>query len=85
MCVGSSAWGGSKKVPGERRAPPLASTPSHCPPLAMLRTHISLQKKSLDFVWLITYGHLFTDSVQGRLQWQLHMKRNTMKRVVSKN
>jgi len=23
----------------------------------MLRTHISLQKKSLDLIWLITYGH----------------------------
>jgi len=57
MCVGSSAWGGSGKVPGQRRAPPLASTPSHCPPEAMIRTQISLPKKSLDFVWFITYGH----------------------------
>ena len=32
MCVGSSAWGGLVKVPGKRRAPPLASTRSHCPP-----------------------------------------------------
>jgi len=58
MCVGSSAWGGSGKVLGERRAFPLAFTPSHCPPLAMLRTHATLLKKRLlDFVWLITYGH----------------------------
>ena len=27
------------------------------PPRALLPTQISLQKKSLDFVWLITYGH----------------------------
>ena len=27
------------------------------PPHALLPTHISLQKKSLDFVWLDTYGH----------------------------
>ena len=27
MCVGSSLWDGSAKVPGERRAPPLASLP----------------------------------------------------------
>ena len=58
MCVSSSAsWDGSGKVLGERRAPPLASTPSHCPPKAMLRTHISSRKKSLDCVWLISHGH----------------------------
>jgi len=27
------------------------------PPHALLPTHIGLQKRSLDFVWLITYGH----------------------------
>jgi len=53
MCVGSSAWGGSGKNPGEWRAPPLASTPS----LIIATIHISLQKQWLDFVWLITYGH----------------------------
>jgi len=32
------------------------------PPHALLPTHISLQRKSLDFVWLITYGHHCTTS-----------------------
>ena len=35
------------------------------PPHALLPTHISLRKKSLDFVWLITYGHHRT--LKGRL------------------
>ena len=39
MRAGSSAWGGSGKVPGERRAPPLASTPLGD------ATNISLQKR----------------------------------------
>jgi len=29
----------------------------------MLRVHIILQKKSLDFVWLITYGHHCTSYI----------------------
>jgi len=37
------------------------------PPHALLPTHISLQKKSLDFVWLITYGHqVSTEQAIGR-------------------
>ena len=35
------------------------------PPHALLPTHISLLKKSLDFVWLITYGHDCTFQVRG--------------------
>jgi len=61
MCVVSSvSWVGSREVPGERRAPPLAPRPSHCPPKAMLQTHICLQKKKTRFcfarhLWIPLY------------------------------
>ena len=41
------ARGGARLSPG--------TFPDH--PHVLLPTHISLQKKSLDFVWLVTYGH----------------------------
>jgi len=44
MCVGSSAWSGSGKVTGERRAPPLASTPSLWPPGNATNTHLFTKK-----------------------------------------
>ena len=61
MCVGSSVWGASGKVLGKGEH--LLLLPH--PPTALLRQcyeHISLQKMSLDFVWLITYGHHCTSS-----------------------
>jgi len=47
------ARGGARLSPG--------TFPDH--PHALLPTHISLQRKSLDFVWLITYGHHCTSSL----------------------
>jgi len=58
MCVRSIALGGQcegvEARGGARLSPVTLPDPSH----ALLPTHKnSLQKKSLDFVWLITYGH----------------------------
>jgi len=38
------------------------------PPHALLPTHISLQKKSLDFVWPITFGHHCTTAQRVPIQ-----------------
>ena len=57
MCVRSIVWGGQwegAEARGGARFPP-GTFPD--PPHALLPTHISLRKKSLDFVWLMTYGH----------------------------
>jgi len=57
MCARSIAlggqWEGVEARGGARLS--LGTYPDH--PHALLPTHISLQKKSLDFVWLVTYGH----------------------------
>jgi len=46
-------WEGEEARGGARLSPGAFPDPPH----ALLPTHINLQKKSLDFVWLITYGH----------------------------
>jgi len=44
MYVGSSLWSGSGKIPMERRAPPLASTPSLCRFPTQCYTHLFTKK-----------------------------------------
>ena len=57
MCVRSIASGGQWEAVEAREGAPLSPGTFPDPPHALLPTHISLQQKSLDFVWLITYGH----------------------------
>jgi len=59
MCVHSIALGGKWEGVEERGGARLSPGTYPDPPNALLLTHISLRKKSLslDFVWLVTYGH----------------------------
>jgi len=57
MCVRSIAYGGHWEGVEARGDARLFPGTSPDPPHALLPTHISLQKKALDFVWFITYGH----------------------------
>jgi len=58
------------KVPVERRAPPLASTPSYSPTRQCYEHTLVNNKTSLDFVWFVTYGHpLYVRKAKNKIAW----------------